>query len=112
MGVDEWTRTPFERKHAERAKAYEERKRAGKTGDQRSLADKAKDRWNGEHKRCHCGCGKAANAFRDGKMYSSKCVGRGSGWDKSKLPQDRTPPLSWKRKRELDRSSRELSREQ
>lgn len=106
MGLDAWTRSSFERKHAEREQAAKNRK----TGDQRSLSDKAKDRWNGEHKRCHCGCGKQANAFRNGKMYSSKCVGRGSGWDKSGLPQDRTPPLTWSRKRELDRRSRDLDR--
>lgn len=42
--------------------------------------------------RCACGCRQTATAFRGGKMYNPRCVGRGSGWDKSGLPQDRTPP--------------------
>jgi len=103
VGVDAWTRTPFERgRQAKEARAKTARKPT------ESLGEKAKNRWNGEHKKCQCGCGKQANAFRDGKMYSSKCVGRGSGWDKSGLPQDRTPPQSWRRRRELNRSSRDL----
>lgn len=106
MGLDEWTRTPYERKMAAREQAHRDRKPA-----RESLVDKAKNRWNGEHKRCHCGCGKQANVFRDGKMYASKCVGRGSGWDKSGLPQDRTPPQTWRRRRELNRSSRDLDGE-
>lgn len=103
MGIDSWTRTPFERKQQTREQAARNRQNPTE-----SLGQKAKNRWNGEHKKCHCGCGKQATVFRDGKMYASRCVGRGSGWDKSKLPQDRTPPLSWQRRRELNRRSRDL----
>jgi hypothetical protein len=103
VGVDAWTRTPFERdKQAKEARAKTARRPS------ESLGQKAKSRWSGEHRKCQCGCGRTANAFRDGKMYASKCVGRGSGWDKSGLPQDRTPPQSWRRRRELNRSSRDL----
>jgi hypothetical protein len=86
MGVDSWTRTPHERQARERAKQKSE---------SRSLADKVRDKAKDiaeGTKRCACGCKQQGTAFRGGKLYSPKCVSRGSGWDKSGLPQDRTPP--------------------
>lgn len=106
MGVDQWTRESHEQKLRARERDYSARKRAGKTGDQRSAADKLRDRLNGTHHRCACGCGKEGTYFRDRKLYNKDCVGRGSKWSASGLPQDRTPPLSGKRKREINRSSR------
>ena len=101
MGVDAWTRTEYELKLREREKNAKTKK------DDRSLGDKIKDKWSGEGKKCACGCGsRKATAFRDGKMYDSKCVGRGSGWDKAGLPQDRTPPMSWRRKRDIARRTK------
>jgi hypothetical protein len=100
MGVDAWTRTEYERKQRERTD------RTRKT-DNQSLTDKIRNRWHGEGKQCACGCGsRKATAFRDGKMYDSRCVGRGSGWDKAGLPQDRTPPMSWKQKRGIARRTK------
>lgn len=109
MGADAWTKHPYEQKLRQRDKEHQERKR---NSGSKPLAERAKDRWHGEHHKCACGCGKPGTMFRDRKMYNSRCVGRGSGWDKSGLPQDRTPPQSWRRRRELNRSSRELDREQ
>jgi hypothetical protein len=104
MGVDAWTRTPEEQRWRERAKTHEQK---GKQRDSRSTADKLKDAWNGEGKKCACGCGsRQATAFRAGKMYDRKCVGRGSGWDKSGLPQDRTPPMSWRKKRDISKRTK------
>lgn len=107
MGIDSWTRTPAERRY--RAQTP---KRGKSWGDRMNDAPrKAKELWNGEGKKCHCGCGKSATAFRGGKMYNKRCVGPGSGWDKSGLPSDRTPPLTWRHKRNINRESREASRE-
>jgi len=103
MGVDAWTRTEHEQKWRDRAAKHAANK---SKGDQRSVSEKLKDRWHGTHKRCACGCGKEGTYFRDRKLYNKDCVGRGSGWDKSGLPQDRTPPMSRQRKREINRNGR------
>jgi hypothetical protein len=83
MGIDAWTRHPYERKMAERSKNVPKKS----VGDK--LKDAARDFRDGT-KRCGCGCGKTGTAFRGGKLYHPSCVG--SKWNKAGLPQDRTPP--------------------
>ena len=102
MGVDAWTRTEHEQKWRARAQKHEAEK--GKTFGQKAR-DAANDLRNGT-RRCACGCGKEGTYFRDRKLYNKACVGRGSGWDKSGLPQDRTPPMSRQRRREINRTTR------
>ena len=108
MGLDAWTRSPIENH-------YRQREANRTTKPAPPLTDRLKARAEG-FKKCACGCGShKASAFRGGKMYDPKCVGRSSQWAKSGLPQDRTPPSQgdrWSRRREINRNSRELDREQ
>lgn len=109
MGVDAWTRTPHEQKWRERAERYKRNKNRHEPFIDRAK-EYVKNRWNGEHHKCACGCGKSGDMFRDGKHYNARCVSNGSGWAKSGLPKDRTPPMTSSRKRELRKNSRWLEK--
>lgn len=94
MTISGWMDHPYEQKMRARHKEY----KAGKgKSPLDKLADKVKDIRDGT-KRCACGCGKTGDMFRGGRMYNSKCLG--SKWESSKLPQDRTPPKTWKYSRD------------
>lgn len=110
MGIDAWTRSPVERKWRERAEKHKRsRNRHEPIADR--VTDYVRNRWRGTHHKCACACGKAGDMFRDGKRYNARCVGDGSGWGKSGLPQNRIPPLSNQRKRDIGRKSRRLERD-
>lgn len=110
MGVDSWTRSPHERKLRERAKKYERDKNRHEPLTDRAT-EYVRNRWRGEHHKCACGCGKAGDMFRGGQRYNARCVGSSSKWDKAGLPEDRTPPMSKRRKRDLTDKSRWLERD-
>lgn len=90
IGIDSWTKHPYELKMRERATRWAATK-------SESVADKLKGRFaDFRDGTCKCGaCSKSgASTFRGGVAYHSECLD-GKHWAKSKLPEDRTPPSRW-----------------